>query len=89
MTIPAGVDNGSRLRLGGEGEAGLEGGPPGDLFITLKVKPHTPVRVRKVVLRRSRESIIESQDAVHCLLVADERVIQMAAQCSQQRRRLV
>ncbi len=41
VTIPAGVDNGSRLRLRGEGEAGLEGGPPGDLFITLKVKPHT------------------------------------------------
>jgi molecular chaperone DnaJ len=38
--IPAGVDTGSRLRLTGEGEAGPRGGPPGDLYIVLTVKPH-------------------------------------------------
>jgi molecular chaperone DnaJ len=38
--IPAGVDTGSRLRLTGEGEAGARGGPPGDLYIVLTVKPH-------------------------------------------------
>jgi molecular chaperone DnaJ len=38
--IPAGVDTGSRLRLTGEGEAGVRGGPPGDLYIVLTVKPH-------------------------------------------------
>ncbi|MCJ7670368.1 MAG: molecular chaperone DnaJ [Dehalococcoidia bacterium] len=40
VTIPAGVDEGYRLRLDGEGCAGLYGGPPGDLYVTLSVKPH-------------------------------------------------
>lgn len=38
--MPAGVDNGSRLRLTGEGESSPNGGPPGDLYVFLKVKPH-------------------------------------------------
>jgi molecular chaperone DnaJ len=40
VKIPAGVDTGSRLRLSGEGEKGLRGGPPGDLFVYIHVKPH-------------------------------------------------
>ena len=40
VKIPAGVDNGSRLRLSGEGEAGAFGGPPGDLYVFINVKPH-------------------------------------------------
>ena len=40
LTIPAGVDNGSTLRLGREGELGAKGGPPGDLYVALHVKPH-------------------------------------------------
>jgi molecular chaperone DnaJ len=40
LKIPAGVDNGSRLRLNGEGEAGMDGGPPGDLYVFIHVKPH-------------------------------------------------
>jgi molecular chaperone DnaJ len=40
VKIPAGVEHGRRIRLGGEGEAGLRGGPNGDLFILLAVKPH-------------------------------------------------
>lgn len=40
VKIPAGVDNGSRLRVGGEGEAGLKGGSSGDLYVYLYVKPH-------------------------------------------------
>ena len=40
VTIPAGVDNGNRLRMQGEGEAGEHGGPAGDLFIYIRVKPH-------------------------------------------------
>ena len=39
VKVPAGADDGSRLRFRGEGEAGLEGGPAGDLFVYLHVKP--------------------------------------------------
>ncbi len=38
--IPAGVEDGTRIRLAGQGEAGLRGGPAGDLYIFLSVKPH-------------------------------------------------
>lgn len=41
VTIPAGVNDGSRLRLRGEGEAGFGGGSPGDLFIALRVRSHS------------------------------------------------
>ncbi len=40
VKIPAGVDEGSRLRLTGEGEAGLRGGPHGDLYVYILVRPH-------------------------------------------------
>jgi len=40
VNIPAGVEDGTRIRLAGEGEAGLRGGPPGDLYIFLSLKPH-------------------------------------------------
>jgi len=40
VTIPAGVEEGTRIRLAGEGEAGYRGGPAGDLYIFLGVKPH-------------------------------------------------
>jgi molecular chaperone DnaJ len=40
IRIPPGVDNGSRLRSSGNGEAGLRGGPSGDLYVVLHVKPH-------------------------------------------------
>ena len=40
VNIPAGVETGTRIRLGGEGEAGLRGGPSGDLYIFIEVKEH-------------------------------------------------
>lgn len=40
LKIPAGVDNGSRLRLAGEGEPGINGGPSGDLYVFIRVRPH-------------------------------------------------
>jgi len=40
VKIPAGVDDGSHLRLAGEGEAGLRGGVPGDLYFIIRIRPH-------------------------------------------------
>lgn len=40
ITIPAGVDNGTQLRMTGEGESGAKGAPPGDLYVEIRVKPH-------------------------------------------------
>ena len=40
VNIPAGVEDGTRIRLASEGEAGVRGGTPGDLYIFLSVKPH-------------------------------------------------
>jgi molecular chaperone DnaJ len=41
VNVPAGVEEGTRIRLTGEGESGLHGGPTGDLYIFLSIKPHT------------------------------------------------
>jgi len=40
VDVPAGVDTGDRIRLGGQGEAGRNGGPPGDLYVEIVVRPH-------------------------------------------------
>ncbi len=40
VTIPAGVDTDDRIRLAGEGEPGVNGGPPGDLYVVIQIKPH-------------------------------------------------
>jgi len=54
VDIPAGVDNGTRVRLGGEGQPGINGGPAGDLYVFLKVKEH-PVFERR-------------EDDLHCVV---------------------
>ena len=41
VKIPAGVDEGDRIRLSGEGEAGVNGGPTGDLYVVIHLKPHS------------------------------------------------
>jgi curved DNA-binding protein len=46
VRIPAGADDGSRIRMAGQGEPGPGGGPPGDLILTLEVRPH-PFFTRK------------------------------------------
>ena len=40
VKVPAGVDSGDRIRLSGEGEAGRNGGPPGDLYVEVQVREH-------------------------------------------------
>jgi len=55
VSIPGGVDNGSILKLRGEGEAGKLGGPPGDLFIEIRVKPHP------VFKREGADIIVEEE----------------------------
>ena len=40
VKVPAGVDDGDRIRLSGEGEAGRNGGPSGDLYVEIRVEPH-------------------------------------------------
>jgi len=40
VSIPPGVEDGTRIRLSGEGEAGVRGAPPGDLYIFLTIRPH-------------------------------------------------
>ena len=40
VSIPAGIESGTQMRLSGEGEAGTNGGPPGDLYVSIQVKDH-------------------------------------------------
>lgn len=46
LHIPAGVDNGTRLRVSGEGEGGYRGGPAGDLYVEVRVRPHATFQRR-------------------------------------------
>jgi molecular chaperone DnaJ len=50
VKIPAGVDEGDRIRLGGEGEAGINGGPSGDLYVVVQLKEHP-------VFKRDRDDL--------------------------------
>jgi molecular chaperone DnaJ len=47
VQVPAGVDNGTRIRLSGEGNAGSRGGPSGNLYVDIRVKPHAFFRRRE------------------------------------------
>ncbi|HEX6988314.1 MAG TPA: molecular chaperone DnaJ [Bacillota bacterium] len=51
VTIPAGVDDGARIRLAGQGHVGEDGGPAGDLYIDVRVRPHA-------VFRREGDDVI-------------------------------
>ncbi len=46
ITIPAGVDTGTQIRLAGEGQPGANGGPPGNLYLVIQVQPHRYFRRR-------------------------------------------
>ena len=49
VKIPAGVDTGNKLRLNGKGEAGVNGGPNGDLYLEFKVKSHPYLKEMKMM----------------------------------------
>jgi len=57
LTIPAGIDDGQQLRVPGEGEAGMRGGPTGDLYVLIRLKEHA-------IFRR------EGDDLVHLLRIS-------------------
>ncbi|WP_164216201.1 molecular chaperone DnaJ [Virgibacillus sp. YIM 98842] len=40
INIPAGIDEGQQIRVAGKGEAGINGGPPGDLYVVVQIRPH-------------------------------------------------
>ena len=61
VRIPPGVDNGVRLRLRGEGEAGAAGGPPGDLYVEIQIAPHDLfTREGKDLQYRAQLSFVEA-----------------------------
>jgi molecular chaperone DnaJ len=53
VTIPPGVDDGTQIRVAGEGELGTQGGPPGNLYVVLDVAPHP------VFQRRGNDLLVE------------------------------
>jgi len=57
LTIPAGIDDGQQLRVAGEGEAGMRGGPSGDLYVLVRIKEHD-------LFRR------EGDDLIHVLRIS-------------------
>jgi molecular chaperone DnaJ len=65
VRIPAGVETGVRLRLSGEGEAGFDGGPPGDLYVVLHVREH-PLFQREGPDLRCELPISIAQAALGC-----------------------
>ncbi|NLF01530.1 MAG: molecular chaperone DnaJ [Anaerolineales bacterium] len=69
VTIPAGVDDGMQIRVTGEGEMGVQGGSPGNLYVVLEVEPHP------VFQRRGDDILVElSVNVAQAALGADVRV---------------
>lgn len=66
VRIPAGVDSGMRVRVAGEGEAGTRGGPPGDLFVFITVRPH------EIFERRGNDIFCEVPISVWQAALGDE-----------------
>ncbi|HEY6138060.1 MAG TPA: molecular chaperone DnaJ [Thermoanaerobaculia bacterium] len=70
VKIPAGVDDGSRLRVAGEGEAGYNGGPAGDLYVFLSVREHEKFQRRDYDIH-SEQTISITQAALGAEVLAD------------------
>ncbi len=69
VKIPPGVDTGSRLRVPGEGEAGEKGGPSGDLYVEIYVKPHN------IFTRQENDIIMEAPISFAQAALGDEIVV--------------
>ncbi len=69
VRIPKGVDNGSKIRLAGKGEPGYNGGPSGDLYIVVKIRPH-PLFERKGDNLYVKLSVTFSEAALGARVVA-------------------
>ena len=69
VTVPPGVDNGTQIRLSGEGEPGLNGGPNGNLYVVLNITPHRYFR------RQGDDIVLEMAiNLTHAALGADIQV---------------
>ncbi len=66
IRIPAGVDNGFRLRVSGEGEAGTNQGPSGDLYVSIRVKPHSELE------RKGKDLYFDLEVSYPQLVLGDE-----------------
>ena len=66
VTIPPGVDSGNRLKIEGEGEAGVRGGRPGDVYVFISVKPHS------VFKRRGNDLVCEQPISIYQATLGDE-----------------
>ncbi len=69
VKIPPGVDSGSRLRVPGEGEAGEKGGPPGDLYVEIYVKPH------EIFTRHENDIVMEAAISFAQAALGDEILV--------------
>lgn len=66
LKFPAGVDSGYRLRVSGEGEAGENGGPAGDLYVSITVNPH------KILKRKGKNLYFDAEVTYTQLVLGDE-----------------
>lgn len=66
LKVPAGVDHQSRLRVSGEGEAGLRGGPRGDLYVDIHVHPH------EIFVRQGKNILCEVPISITQAALGDE-----------------
>jgi molecular chaperone DnaJ len=82
VTIPAGVDTGTQIRLAGEGQPGVNGGPPGNLYLVIQAQPHKYFRRRNNdILLDLNVNIAQATlgDEVHVPTVDGEAVLKISA----------
>jgi molecular chaperone DnaJ len=69
VNIPAGVDDGTQIRLAGQGEPGMNGGPAGNLYVQLKVKPH------KYFQRQENDVLLDVRINIAQAALGDEIIV--------------